>query len=153
LLNYTVDPYELVWNSDYYYLIGKLQNEKEWRHFRVDRIQQMNTLHDSGFLRESFDVTTYLKSLFHMYSGTMRFVRLRLHNHLINVIIDRFGLDVLIKKSGENHFEVMFEAAISTGLIRWVLTWGSDVEVLEPQSLVTNIRDEAGKMFKLYDSR
>ena len=50
---YRLDPYELYWNHDYYYLIGK--SEGGWRHFRVDRIVEV-LLTNQPFVRDSYFV-------------------------------------------------------------------------------------------------
>ncbi|PLR95765.1 hypothetical protein CVD19_13605 [Bacillus sp. T33-2] len=35
------------------------------------------------------------------------------------------------------------QAIISDGLVRWLMTWGSDAKVLTPPSLVERIKEEA----------
>jgi predicted DNA-binding transcriptional regulator YafY len=140
---YIVEPYELVWNNEFYYLIGKEKAEESWKHYRVDRIQSMHVLYDQKFSRLEFDVSKYLKGLFHMYSGPVQKVKVLMHNHLINVVADRFGADVVLEKLESDFFVLSFNAAVSTGLLRWLLSWGSDAKVLEPEELVELVRKEA----------
>lgn len=145
--SYRLDPYELYWNSDYYYLIGK--SEGRWRHFRVDRIVEVRVTEQSFQRDATFELSTYIKGLFKMYVGEMQFVEIRFHHHLINVVVDHFGTDLDITPDGE-HFVLRFQGAVSEGLVRWILTWGSDAEVLYPPHLRTKLREEAAKMLRHY---
>ena len=43
------------------------------------------------YKRSYFDITDYLKKLFHMYAGEDIHMEVEFDNHLINVVIDRFG--------------------------------------------------------------
>ena len=44
---YVVNPYALVWDGDYYYMIGYCDNREHMRHFRLDRIYRIpNVLED-----------------------------------------------------------------------------------------------------------
>jgi predicted DNA-binding transcriptional regulator YafY len=147
---YHIEPYELVWNNDYYYLIGRKPGEEQWRHYRVDRIYDLTIDKQKTFNRLPFDIGAYMDTLFHMYSGDVEEVILHVHNHLVNAYLDKFGTSLAINPINDNYFEVRFKAANSDGLLRWVLTWGSDAIVISPLSLKDRIRQEAMKMVSHY---
>ena len=48
---------------------------------------------------------------------------------------------------------VIFEADVAqTGEIKfWIMSWGSNAEVLEPESLMIEIRAESRAMLEIYD--
>ncbi|ADU29407.1 helix-turn-helix transcriptional regulator [Evansella cellulosilytica] len=148
--SYQVKPYALIWNNDFYYLIGKYGAADEIRHYRVDRMRHVLKTEVSYVYDETFHLSEYVNQLFHMYSGDDQYIEIVFDNHLINVIIDRFGLNVAIKKYDENSFVLSTKAVISEGLVRWILTWGSDAKVLKPKSLVANIAVEAEKIYRNY---
>ncbi len=50
--------------------------------------------------------------LFQMYSGDSVDVKLRFHNSLINVVIDRFGKDTMLIPDGAEHFNFTFLVAV-----------------------------------------
>ncbi|PYZ94877.1 WYL domain-containing protein [Salipaludibacillus keqinensis] len=147
---YTINPYELIWNNDYYYLLGKNPGSGNLRHFRVDRMKNVRPSDETFFRDPSFDATDYLGKLFHMYSGKDEIIEIVFDNHLINVIIDRFGTNVHVTAYNETSFLLKTRATVSEGLLRWVLTWGSDAKVLKPNSLVEKMQSEAEKMRALY---
>jgi predicted DNA-binding transcriptional regulator YafY len=148
--SYSVNPYGLIWNNDFYYLIGEYEPNKEIRHYRVDRIRNVTLLEDNFNKRYSFNMSEYINKSFHMYSGEEWYIHIRFKNKLINVIIDRFGTDANIQKFDEEWFLLKTKAVVSEGLIRWILTWGSDAKVVYPDFLIIKLKNEAEKMFNLY---
>lgn len=147
---YQVNPFALVWSNDYYYLIGEYTPKKEIRHYRVDRIQNIRKTNEIFIPNPDFNLTKYIEKLFHMYSGEEKSIEIEFNNTLINVIIDRFGLNADIRPVDNGKFKLTTTAIISEGLIRWILTWGKDAKVLYPQSLINDLKNETEKLYKLY---
>src|SRR5699024_977051 len=50
---YYVEPYALIWQNDYYYLIGRFQETDEMRHYRLDRIRNIE-LTEERFVKRNF---------------------------------------------------------------------------------------------------
>ncbi|KXG08661.1 hypothetical protein AT864_03078 [Anoxybacillus sp. P3H1B] len=144
---YEVYPYALIWHHDYYYLIG--QYYQEFRHYRLDRMRNV-TVTEKRFKKEAFNATEYVHHSFNMYSGKEEWVKIQFHNDLINLFIDRFGLEADIKTLDEEHCVLTTKAKISEGLVKWILTLGSKAKVLQPDSLVEMVREEIYKMNQLY---
>lgn len=146
---YEVEPYGLVWNNGFYYLVGYNIKNQKIINYRVDRMRNLEKT-NCNFDRDYFNLAEHINNCFNMYPGDVRLIRIKFHNHLINAIIDRFGKDINISIEDEEHFILSTNAAINTGLIRWVLNWGSDAEVLYPESLVQSIKEEVEKMSSIY---
>lgn len=98
-----------------------------------------------------FNLNKHLESCFNMYPGKVETLRIEFDNHLINAIIDRFGVDVKIERVDKNNFVLTTRAAINKGLVRWILNWGSDARVLSPESLVQEIKLEIEETYKKYE--
>ncbi|MGR3764684.1 helix-turn-helix transcriptional regulator [Rossellomorea sp. NS-SX7] len=147
---YKVKPYALTWANDFYYLIAYYYEAGEIRHYRVDRLRNVNTLEES-FPYEPFDVSKYVQSTFHMFAGDEEWIKIKFHNQLINVIIDKFGKEADIRKYDENHFILTTKARISGGLVNWILNFGSKAEVISPASLLETVKQEIISMYKLYE--
>lgn len=148
---YYVEPYALIWQNDFYYLIGRFQKTGEIRHYRLDRIRNIQ-LTNEKFKKESFDLQTYVNQTFHMFAGEEIMVKIRFSNDLLNVVIDRFGLGVDIHRDGEEHFILKTHAKLSDGLMSWILMWGDRAQVLAPDSLVVKLKEEVNRMNNLYDN-
>ena len=66
---YVVSPYALVWDGDFYYMIGYCDNREHMRHFRLDRIYRIpNVLEDQEAVPEpkDFKLGDYMKKMFRM---------------------------------------------------------------------------------------
>ncbi|MGG0936998.1 WYL domain-containing protein [Brevibacillus centrosporus] len=146
---YTVVPLGLVWNNDYYYLVAKNPLETEIKHYRVDRMENVS-VSEERFVPTDFSISDHMRQTFNMYPGAVEYVEIQFDNHLVNVVIDRFGKDVTLRKVDDRTFSIKIKAAISEGFIRWLLMWGSDAKVISPQHLVVKMKEEAIKMSKLY---
>jgi len=148
---YHANPYALVWNNDYYYyLIAKQDGMETLKTFRVDRLYNISFLPET-FPMPDFNVSKYVDQTFNMYPGEVNTVRVQFNNGLLNVVMDRFGQGGSMFVQDAGSFIVVTQAAISEGLVRWLLTWGSDAKVLSPASLVERMKIEIDRMTQRYN--
>lgn len=147
---YYVVPLALIWQRDQYYLIAESIEHEEIRHYRLDRMRETQ-ITVMGFKQELNDVKEYVHSSFHMFGGKNTEIVMRFENELLNAIIDRFGKDANIYTDGLDHFILVTDAQVSQGLKSWILRWGSRLELLEPESLVKEIKEEVVAMYKTYN--
>lgn len=149
--NYKGHPYNLTWDNGFYYLIVYDENKEKIINFRIDRMRNVEELEERFSKDREFNLNKHLESCFNMYPGKVETLKIEFDNHLINAIIDRFGVDIKIEKKDENNFILTTRAAINKGLVRWILNWGSDAKVLSPYSLVGEIKLEIEKMYDKYE--
>lgn len=147
---YHVKPLALVWDDEFYYLIGEYEPEEDIRHYRVDRMREVTTLERTFLPDPRFDISKYRNKLFHMWSGEERTIEIEFDNDLINVVIDRFGVNVPITRHTEHTFRVSIDAVLSEGLIYWLLSRGGKAKVLHPPSLVERMKEESEKLWQQY---
>jgi len=86
-----------------------------------------------------------------MFTGEEQRIKIMFQNDLINVIIDRFGLDVDIEPVDESHILLTTKAKISMGLKSWILRWGAKAKVISPPELADDIMKEVQKMQETYE--
>ena len=146
---YEVEPYALIWQNDFYYLIGKYIPNGEFRHYRLDRMRNV-VVTSRTFQREKLDIKEYIDRTFHMFSGEDQWIKIQFHQELINVVLDRFGLDADIRRIGDEHFLLTTKAKISSGLVGWILTWGHKAKVLSPDHLLEEVKREIKLMQNVY---
>lgn len=149
--DYVVCPYGLIWNNDYYYVVGRHDEESKVKVFRLDRMERV-AITGEHFRRPDFSVVDFVNETFNMYSGAnlSEIVELEFDNRLVNVVTDRFGPKITLRSVNDNAFRIRIKANISDGLVRWILNWGKDAKVIAPQSLVDRIRSEAAQMLARY---
>ncbi|MFD1397105.1 helix-turn-helix transcriptional regulator [Kroppenstedtia eburnea] len=149
---YEVEPYFLVWKQDYYYLVGKFVPDGRIKHYRVDRMDEVD-LTEKSFKMPDVNAAEYINKVFHMFSGEEMQVKIRFNNKLINVIIDRFGKDVSLTLPDKETFIIHATATVSEGLVNWIMTWGGDAEVLSPPELVERVKEKAAQVYALYHQK
>lgn len=140
---YMVSPYGLIWSDENYYLVGWDHQEEELRHYRVDKMAGLTL---TAIPREGdescrkFELAEYGQKHFHMFSGKEANVRLRCRNSMVNVMLDRFGMDAMLIPDGEEHFTLTVDAVVSPQFYAWVFGLGTAVELTYPEWAVEEYR-------------
>ena len=131
---YIITPLYLVWNGDYYYMIGVYDYQNRLGTFRVDRINKIPTiLKEDGIpAPEGFDLNRYLNTTFRMYNSDHEEVELICSNDLMDAIIDRFGEDVITYANDMESFRVIVNVAVSHVFYSWVFGFGGKVRIKGP---------------------
>lgn len=137
---YFISPWSLVLDDSNYYLIG-FDNEKgELRHFRIDKMLNPAIIDQPRLGKEEFlqyDLNSYSGAVFGMFGGKPERITLSCANRLANVIIDRFGSDIVIYNDSER-FRTTVQVVKSPVFYGWVMSFGGEVEIVGPE----NIRKE-----------
>ncbi|MBR6155545.1 MAG: WYL domain-containing protein, partial [Lachnospiraceae bacterium] len=82
---YEVSPWFLTWNQENYYLIAFDEERQEVRHYRVDRMKDLEINERDRQGREhfkNFDIAAYSKVAFNMYGGEEKRLKLVFVNSL-----------------------------------------------------------------------
>ena len=136
---YVVSPYALIWDGDYYYMIGYCDNREQLRHFRLDRLyRKPNVLEDEEAVPapKGFDPVQYSQRIFRMYGGedTVE-VELLCETAVMNAIIDNFGTSVDTQVVDDNHFKANVTVSPSPTFYRWIFGWDRAIKILGPQEV------------------
>ena len=132
---YEVSPWCLTWDDENYYLVAYEEATDSIRHYRVDKMLDMHQLDMARTGRknfEDFDLATFSKKTFGMFSGTDEKISLRCGNELVGVIIDRFGKDVMIMPVDDQHFLTHVNVTVSPQFFGWLAALGVMVEIISP---------------------
>lgn len=132
---YIISPYSLVWNGDFYYVVGYSEKHNDVCVFRVDRILKSPTVLKDDIVPkpEDFNIADYTKSVFQMYGSEECEVTLRCDNSLMKYIIERFGEDVQTTAYDMTSFRTIVEVELSPTFYSWVFTFGGKVQILTPE--------------------
>ncbi len=149
---YSVSPYQLIWENDRYYLICYCNKHKRLCRYRVDRISEVRICADKrrSLTVDENEIVKSLRATYDMYGGEMESVELEFDNSLINVVIDRFGSNILINKKYKNRFSINVEVEISPTFWGWLFTFGTNARVLGPENIVNEARDRLREISDCY---
>jgi predicted DNA-binding transcriptional regulator YafY len=135
---YIQSPIALCWKDDSYYLIADSAKYDGLTHYRVDRMSQVTMLDEprDEIAKESFNVAEYTKKIFGMYSGELVRATLSFDPSLINVVIDRFGKDIIIKEETDGWVTVNVVVSASPVFLGWMLQFGNRAKIKTPDPLI-----------------
>ena len=150
---YTVTPFGLIWDSENYYLAAYDHNKGQLRHYRVDKMWEiaLTTLPRQGEREfEGFNPADYTRKHFGMYRGEEVNVKLRGRANMVNVVLDRFGQDVILIPDGEEHFTVTLPVVVSPQFFGWLFGLDGGLEIVHPQNVVEKYREHLRRQAEQY---
>ncbi len=151
---YEVSPWALSWTDENYYLIAFDNMQHKIKHFRVDkmiRIEITFGIREGRKTFYQFDMAVYAKKMFGMYGGEEQTVKLECENRLAGVMIDRFGKDMILKRTDEQHFIAKVKVAVSRQFLAWVMALGDGVKIVGPDVVVEQVKEEVRRFMRQYD--
>ncbi len=146
---YTADPVALCVDR-HYYLVAYDGALGDYRHYRVDRMDSL-TVTDAprSPLPEGFDLGQYVRTVFDMYNGETRTVKLRFARHLTNVVTDRFGTDAHIISEGDG-FALTAQVEVGPTFFGWLFQLGAEAELAGPADVRQQFADYCRQVLELY---
>lgn len=140
---YVASPYGLCQDNENCYLLA-LSDRHGITSYRVDRMIDISLLDMPRVPCPELTgkaLIDHANRLFQMYSGDAVDVKLRFHNSLINVVVDRFGKDTMLIPDGDSYFNFTVRVAVSPMFLSWVMGFGNKAKILYPQSVAEKLID------------
>lgn len=147
-----VYPISLYYDSHYFYLVAYNIKYEGYRTYRIDRIEDYVEVSvekpdiSYGKKYKDGDVRNYRVDA---YEGTMIRIQL-IYIGNVEIVFDQFPESKLLSELGEDQYKIEIQTQNTQGLKRWLLGQGSQVKILSPQSLITEIQETLEKMIKIY---
>lgn len=136
---YVVSPYDLIWDGDFYYLIGFCDNRNDIRTFRVDRIKKQPEMLLEKMVPQpkDYDVVKYTQEVFRMFSTEDAIeVTLLCNNSVMKSIIDQFGIQVQSTPITPEEFQVKVKVCTSPTFYRWVFGFDGKIRIINPEETI-----------------
>lgn len=149
-----IDPYFLEIREGCYHLVGFCHLRREVRDFRVSRIKKLEMIEETYKRPENF-YENYNQTRFDKLAG----------DEPINLKIVFDGLAAKYIKEYESHKadtiadlgngKILFDkkTTYTSDILQWVLRFGADAEVLEPEALRFEVTWEAERMVQKYKGK
>lgn len=152
---YEVSPFALIWDDENYYMLAWDSDSEKLKHYRVDKMSDVSLTEAKREGTEAFenvDMSAYTKTVFGMFGGEEQRVKIRFANHLVGVVLDRFGRDTIIIKDGEEHFTVSVNVVVSHQFFAWIFGFGDEAEIISPENVRDEMMSHADAVLKKYTS-
>lgn len=151
---YIVNPYQMVATNGRYYLICNYDKYDNLANYRVDRITNIRMLDETAKpikkLKESeLNLPKHMAEHLYMFSGESIKAKFKAKNHIIDQIIDWFGLDAKIEPYDEE--ECMVEVRVNKdAFFYWAMQYGLYIEVVEPVDVRQRVVEAIKSMKEKY---
>lgn len=153
---YIVNPYQIVANNNRFYLIGNYDKYDNVAHFRIDRMTDVQKLEEKAKpmkdvpeLKGKLDLPKHMAEHVYMFSGPSSWIKLATTADMMSELVDWFGTDFKISEQDEGRIVVRLRCN-EKAMRFWALQYGPYVEILEPESLRNQIKDDVMAMSERY---
>lgn len=151
---YIVNPYQMVANNSYYYLVGNYDKYDDISHYRLDRMTDVEILDKENIknlkdLVQNFNLPKHMAEHIYMFSGESVNIKILAQKNLMNDLIDWYGTDFKILEKNDNDMIVSLKCN-EKAFECWALQYGKYIEVLEPIDLRKKIVDDIASMYEKY---
>ena len=141
---YTVSPYTLEWDGDYYYLRGFCDERQAVRTFRIDRVAEQPKILNQIAVPppEDYSPAQYSKCVFRMFDTDQpEEIQLQCHVSTMKYLIDNFGMDVKTEPIGEDSFRAKVLVCASSTFYRWLFGFNGKIKILGPEAVKNAYRE------------
>ena len=148
-MRYRISPWFLRWEDEKYYLIGYDAAQEQMKHFRVDKMLQIQVEQQARLGQQAaseMDMAAYGRQTFGMFQGKQELVTLRVSRELVGVMIDRFGTGVWMYPVDEQSVQVRVEVMVSNQFFGWLAGLGGLAKIEGPAWVETAYRELLAKL-------
>lgn len=146
-----LDPYRIWYRSGGLYAIGHDHKSGEVRTFAVDRIREIETTREAFEIPDSFNFDEYTAGSFGVVAAPATTVRIRFApGRALYVEEHSWHPSQKAEPEADGSLLLTLEVGPSTELRDWILSFGPEAEVLEPDSLRTDVRQALIEALALY---
>lgn len=141
---YIINPFKLIINDGYYYVLAWNNEKGKTITYRLDRMKSVEILNEAreGNLEFSkINMETYTQQHFGMFSGEQRIVSLRFTNNLLDTVVDRFGTGAeVFYRPDDTHFVVTTQIAISDQFYGWLCGFRKMAKIVSPPDVAADFQ-------------
>lgn len=141
----TVAPYGLVLMQGVWMLIAHCDLRDDIRHFRLSRMKDLIVLDEPFERPEDFELRRYAPK-----DDRGFWVHLQFQAHLWDAVLESDNFFMESMALSTDGIRVTLRVRQLEDVLKWVLSWGAGVEVMEPEVLRLQVRTEIENMLRRY---
>ena len=146
-----IEPYFMIFIERAFYFVGYCHHRREMRTFRVDRVLKVSLTDKLFKPRKDVDPKAYFKDSWGVYAGESVNVRVLMTGKAARIVqMGKHHPSEEIIKIDDNKIEYRVTVSGTEEICRWLLGFGGDITVIEPDSLKKEVQKRAGNILKNY---
>lgn len=142
-----VEPLGVVFYDGTWYLVAWCRLRKDYRHFRVDRVQRLELSTETFASRPDFSLKEHLAAESHADSYP---ARIWLHQRAVERAQHESWATLIEEERREDGVEFTLYTYSLEWLARWLLSFGGDAEAVAPAELRQRVQQEAESALARY---
>ncbi len=152
-------PVGIIFSEFYFYLLGDIEDKAKRDSFqkkedpyptiyRIDRIQALKVLDEQFSVEysERFQTGQYKNRVQYMFGGEIQIIEFKYYGPSIEAVLDKLPMAEVIEEK-EGYYTIRAET-FGKGILMWLLSQGSNVEVIAPIDLKTAWLTESQKILE-----
>ncbi|MDL2237052.1 WYL domain-containing protein [Christensenellaceae bacterium OttesenSCG-928-K19] len=153
-----LSPFSVIFADGYYHLIAvsysDKEDEREIVRYRIDRLKDIKlhprTRRQGHRLIEVSEKSGLAEQYLSIEEKKSEHLRLCFKKDLVDAVMERFGRDLDIQKSGTQYLETYVPVVVDDEFMGWLFSFGKQMYVKSPYSVVTGIKKYLGDMRRMY---
>lgn len=149
-----VRPFHIACLENQWYLFAEDLERKQLRTFALPRMRNVLATNKRFRRPADFSIAKVLSGSFGVFAGGKKYrIRLKFDAFAARLVGERsWHESQRIRQGDDGAMVLQLELGGLEEIERWVLSWGSHVQVLEPPALITRVREEASRVVRVYGS-
>ncbi|MFZ3278944.1 MAG: WYL domain-containing protein [Candidatus Sulfotelmatobacter sp.] len=144
-----VDPYRLWYVNNGIYVVGRDHRSGEIRAFAVERIASARPTNRRFEIPDDFDFDKLTETAFNLIWGEPQEVKIRFSHDQAPYVQERtWHPSQKIDKRPDGSIDLTMCVGNVWEIKRWLIGWGADARVLQPESLRKEITDECVRLLR-----
>ncbi len=152
--SYEIRPYNFVYNQGFIYVIGFSCKDGEIRIWKANRMASAQVTGERFERPKDFDVTKFMAHTLYPFVGHQKAVtaKIRFTPEVARIVLEQELKTVKnVKFSRDGSATVEMEVEPDTPFLRWVLGFGDGAEVVSPQKMREQLKNEIRRLVKMYE--
>ncbi|WP_289138466.1 YafY family protein [uncultured Brevibacillus sp.] len=143
-----VEPVQIAFVSGQWYLVGFCRKRNDYRRFKLVRIRKLRV--DTSFHKRETSWEEIEKIIEESYSKRGIEVTFRFSNRIGEQLTEYFSKEA-IRKTEDDHYIVVAEFPYEEGLLKYILSFGKECEVVEPLFLREELKQYVKELMNFYN--
>lgn len=146
-----VSPYAILYDKQQFYMLGIKEGNKEFFHYRLDRIKNLKELQEQIKIKKSEkDIEQYANTSVEVFSGNEIEIEAECDEYLLGEVIEKFGKNAQIRPINKDTFNIKLKVN-PLGFKLWAMRNLDLVTVKKPTDLVEEMQQVIAEASKRYN--
>lgn len=133
---YTVNPYQMVYMNEHYYLVCNYCGYNDTSFYKIDRMRDIEILQED--IDRPLESNKEIENAIYAFAGEPEEVIMHCSKYVIDDVIDKFGASVSLTNKDDETFVARVKVS-PKGMKYWAMQYMQYVEVIQPQWLRNEI--------------